>query len=337
MAAPATTHTMPKRRLGNSNLMVSSLGLGIMGMTAYYSKDSLPEDQAISTIHTAIREGVNFFDTAAVYSFGKNEELLGKAIKGRREGLVIATKFGIELVAPGQIGLNSKPDAVKKACEASLKALGIDCIDLYYQHRVDKATPIEETVKAMAELVKEGKVRYLGLSEASVETIRRAHKVHPITAVQIEYSLWTRDHEFNDVIKTCRELDIAIVAYSPVGRGFLTGQIKSPDDIPKDDWRATNPRFMGENFQNNLKLVAKIEEVAKAKGCTPSQLALAWVLAQGNDIIPIPGTKREKFLLENNASVHLKLTDAEKAQLEDCGKMVTGDRYVASSMSSLNG
>jgi len=336
--ASSSSHVM--RRLGNSNLKVSAVGLGCMGMTAFYSKDSQPEEESIKTIHTAIKEGVNFFDTAAVYSAGKNEEFLGKAIKGKREGLVIATKFGFEPSSQPDNPfdhLSSKPEALKKSCENSLKNLGIDCIDLFYQHRVDPNTPIEDTVKAMAELVKEGKVRYLGLSEASAETIRRAHKVHPIAAVQVEYSLWTRDIEFNDILKTCRELDIAIVAYSPIGRGFLSGNFKRPEDIPNDDWRKHLPRFQGENFENNLKLVSEIEKIAKAKGCTASQLALAWVLSRGDDIIPIPGTKQEKYLLQNISSAHIKLTETELAELDKCAKMAAGDRYGAAAMSQLNG
>jgi len=335
--AAISTQKLPKQKFGKTDLLCSKIGLGCMGLTGVYGV-APTESEAIELIQTAIREGCNFFDSAAVYAFRKNEEVLGKAIQGKREGLVIATKFGVEWDATkGAVtGLNSKPETVKKSCAESLSRLGISCIDLFYQHRVDPNTPIEETVKALAELIKEGKIRYYGLSEASAETIRKANKIHPVAAVQVEYSLWTRDIEENGVLSTCRELGIPIVAYSPVGRGFLSGQIKKPEDIPKDDWRASNPRFQGENFEKNLQLVNQVEAIANKKGCTPSQLALAWVLSKGDDMFPIPGTKRVKYLLENNASAHIKLTAEEIAQLDSIGSNVSGTRYAPAQMLALN-
>ncbi len=294
---------MEKRRLGREGLVVSAQGLGCMGMSDFYGDRN--EEEAIRTIHRALELGITFFDTADMYGPFTNEELVGKALKGRRDAVVVATKFGNQRSVDGQfIRINGTPEYVREAVEGSLRRLGVDVIDLYYQHRVDPTVPIEETVGAMADLVKEGKVRYLGLSEAAPETIRRAHRVHPISALQTEYSLWSRDPE-DDILPTVRELGIGFVAYSPLGRGFLTGRFKSPADLPADDYRRNHPRFQGENFARNLELVRLVEDMARDLGATPGQLALAWVMAQGPDIVPIPGTKRRPYLEENVGAVEL--------------------------------
>ncbi|KFG67260.1 aldo/keto reductase [Microvirga sp. BSC39] len=303
---------MQQRRLGE--LQVSALGLGCMGMSEFYGNGD--EAESIATIHRAIELGVTFLDTADMYGVGRNEELVGRAIADRRDKVVLATKFGNVRGPNGErLGISGKPDYVRQACEASLKRLKVDVIDLYYQHRVDPETPIEDTVGAMADLVREGKVRYIGLSEAGPQTIRRAHAVHPIAALQTEYSLWSRDPE-DEILPTVRELGIGFVPYSPLGRGFLTGQIKSVDDLAEDDFRRNSPRFQGENFQKNLDLVGEIETMAREKGCAPSQLALAWVLAQGDDIVPIPGTKRRRYLEENAGALDVTLTDEDLARID---------------------
>jgi aryl-alcohol dehydrogenase-like predicted oxidoreductase len=325
---------MEKRSLGHG-LRVSALGLGCMGMSEFYGQAD--EAESIATIHRALELGVDFLDTADMYGVGRNEELVGKAIRDRRDQVVLATKFGNVRAADGAfLGVNGKPDYVRQACDASLKRLGLDHIDLYYQHRVDPATPIEETVGAMAELVKAGKVRWLGLSEASSETIRRACAVHPIAALQTEYSVWTREVE-DDILATCRELGVGFVAYSPLGRGFLTGRFQKFEDFPADDYRRNSPRFQGENFAKNLDLVKKIEALAAAKGCTPAQLALAWVMAQGQDIVPIPGTKRRKTLEENCAAADVKLAPQELAEIEAIAPkgVAAGDRYPAASIKAI--
>ena len=323
---------MQTRTLGNE-LTVSALGLGCMGMTWAYGATDADRGEAIATIHRALDLGVTLLDTADVYGPHTNEQLVGEAIAGRRDEVVLATKFGIDRSAStspgdaaGALRVNGRPEYVKAACEGSLQRLGVDHIDLYYQHRVDRDTPIEETVGAMTELVEAGKVRYLGLSEAGADTIRRAHAVHPIAALQSEYSLWSRDVE-DGVLATIRELGIGLVPYSPLGRGFLSGAIRSPGDLGPDDYRRTSPRFIGENFQRNLDLVDRIEELAAGKGVTPSQLALAWVLAQGGDIVPIPGTRRRSRLEENVAAVAVELTPGELAELADALPAAAGERY----------
>ena len=327
---------MQQRVLGSQGLKVSGMGLGCMGMSEFYGPGD--EAESIATIHRAIELGINFFDTADIYGPFTNEVLVGKALRPHRDKVVIATKFGIVRDANGtRMGINGRPEYVRQACDASLKRLGIETIDLYYQHRIDPNTPIEDTVGTMAELVKAGKVRYLGLSEAAPETIRRAHAVHPISKLQTEYSLWSRDPE-EEVLPTVRRLGIGFVPYSPLGRGFLAGQIKSPSDLAPDDWRASSPRFQGENFQRNLDLVKKIEQLAAGKGCTPSQLALAWVLAQGDDMAPIPGTKRRKYLEEDAAAMEIVLSKSDLAEVDAIAPrgVAAGDRYDAGGMRAVN-
>ena len=325
---------MQYRKLGS--LQVSALGLGCMGMSDFYAGGT--EAESIETIHHALELGVNFLDTADMYGRGANEELVGRALKGKRDGVVLATKFGFLRGSDGAItGIDGRPAYVRQACEASLKRLGVDTIDLYYQHRVDPNTPIEDTVGAMAELVREGKVRHIGLSEAAPGTIRRAHKVHPITALQTEYSLWSREPE-NELLATVRELGIGFVAYSPLGRGFLTGQIKSPEDLDASDYRRNAPRFLGGNFQKNLDLVVAVAEMAEEKHCTPAQLALAWVLAQGTDVVPIPGTKRPRYIAENIGALALTLTPADLQRLNDTFPhgAAAGERYGEAALKAVN-
>ena len=317
---------MDRRRLGTEGLEVSALGLGCMGMSEFYG--TTDESEAIATIHRALELGIDFLDTADMYGRGANEQLVGKAIRDRREQVVLATKFGNVRNDDGSREVRGDAAYVRQACEASLERLGLDHVDLYYQHRVDRRVPIEETVGAMSELVEAGKVRHLGLSEASAETIRRAHAVHPVTALQSEYSLWTRDPE-DGVLPTCRDLGIGFVAYSPLGRGFLTGQIRSADGFAEGDFRGNLPRFQGENFQRNLDLVARVEEIADEKGSTPGQVALAWVLSRGDDVVPIPGTKRRRYLEENAGAADVELTEEELERLEEAFPQgaAAGDRY----------
>jgi aryl-alcohol dehydrogenase-like predicted oxidoreductase len=332
---------MDTRTLGQGfagrRLTVSEQGLGCMGMSAWYG--TTDESESVATIHRALDLGIFFFDTADIYGarMGDNEQLVGRALAGRRDEVVLATKFGNAVGEDGARRIDGRPEYVRAAIDRSLARLGVDHVDLYYQHRVDRSVPIEETVGAMAELVEAGKVRCLGLSEASAETIRRAHAVHPIAALQSEYSLWSRDPESNGVLETCRELGIGFVAYSPLGRGFLTGRFRSPDDFEEGDFRRNHPRFSGENFSRNLDLVARVQEISTEKGCTPGQLALAWVMSRGDNVVPIPGTKRRTYLEENAGAGDVELTDDDLALIEEAfpRDAAQGDRYA--DMSTING
>lgn len=327
---------MKMRKLGSQGLEVSALGLGCMGMSEFYA--GRDDSESVATLNRALDLGVTFFDTADMYGVGRNEELVGRVVRARRKGVIVATKFGNVRDEDGSFkGINGHPDYVRAACEASLKRLGIEVIDLYYQHRVDPGVPIEDTVGAMAELITAGKVRYLGLSEAAPATIRRAHATHPISALQTEYSMWSRDPE-DAILPTVRELGIGFVPYSPLGRGFLTGELKTPDDLAADDYRRHAPRFQGEAFVKNLELVAEIERMAKGKGCTPAQLALSWVLAQGEDIVPIPGTKRRKYLEDNLGALDVTLSGQELARINEIlpPGAATGTRYATPQMAALD-
>lgn len=327
---------MQTRQLGTQGLVTSALGLGCMGMSEFYGPSD--EAESIATLRRALDLGVTFLDTADMYGYGRNEELVGRVVRDRRGEVTLATKFGNERNErdPTRSGINGRPEYVHAACDASLRRLGVDRIDLYYQHRVDPNVPIEDTVGAMAELVRAGKVRYLGLSEAGLDTIRRAHAVHPISALQSEYSLWTRDPE-DATLALCRELGIGFVSYSPLGRGFLTGQIRRYEDLAPDDFRRANPRFQGENFARNLDLVGRIEEMAGEKGCTPAQLALAWLLAQGPDIVPIPGTRHRTRLEENVGALDIALSEDERRRIDEVAPLgaAAGDRYQLAGMQAI--
>jgi len=326
---------MQTRKLGE-NVVVSAIGLGCMGMSEFYGPSD--ETHSIETIHRALELGVNFLDTADIYGLGRNEKLVGRAIRNRRREVFLATKFGNVRTPDGRfVGVNGRPEYIREACDASLKRLGVDVIDLYYQHRVDPKTPIEETVGTMGQLVEEGKIRYLGLSEAAPDTIRRACAIHPILALQTEYSLWSREPEM-EILATCRECKVSFVAYSPLGRGFLAGRITKPEDLSKEDWRHNHPRFEGNNFQRNFRLAEIVQKMADQKNCTPAQLALAWVLAKGDDIVPIPGTKRESYLKENLQAMHIDLTEDELQRLEKLFPIgvAAGARYSAQGMKTLN-
>ncbi len=327
---------MKTRKLGNSGIEVTAIGLGCMGMSDFYGKSD--DVASLALLEKAVEMGVNFWDTADMYGTGHNEMLISQVLRNHRDDITIATKFGnMRRIDGAHLGINGTPEYVKSACDMSLKRLGVDHIDLYYQHRVDPNVPIEDTVGAMAELVKAGKVRFIGLSEASAQTIRRAYKVHPITALQTEYSLWTRDPE-GEILDTCNELNIAFVAYSPLGRGFLTGQVTQADELDATDFRRSNPRWREENLKQNLALVDKIKEIAGEKNCTPAQLALAWVLAQGENIIPIPGTRREKYLRENMAALDVILTADDLARINDALPVgaAAGTRYHETMMGRVN-